>query len=122
MASALFYESLKSGPRRTNPPLFSSLDFVYSAIGHDRDLLRPSTLSADVGDLVQGLDAVDDVSKDTRELGVHVCQDNAKLGRNLRGKQTRSTDYALSPLNRSIRQSIPSSTNLKNIGLSPHLV
>ena len=62
----------------------ASLDFVYSAIGHDCDLLWPSTLSTDVGNHVQCLDAVDDVSKDTRELGVHVCQDDAKLRRNLR--------------------------------------
>ena len=80
-------------PRGTHPPIFASLDFVYSAIGHDGDLLRPSTLTADVGNHVQGLDAVDDVSKDTRELGVHVCQDNAKLGRNLKRKKKRFNDF-----------------------------
>ena len=74
--------------RDVSSTLSASLDFVYSAIGHDCDLLWPSTLSTDVGNLVQCLDAVDDVSKDTRELGVHVGQDDAKLGRNLKGDPT----------------------------------
>ena len=111
-------------PRGTHPPIFASLDFMYSAIGHDGDLLRPSTLTADVGNHVQGLDAVDDVSKDTRELGVHVCQDNAKLGRNLKRKKN-SLNLQLFWIvvyYRLISGSIPNLVKTMNIGLLPHLV
>ena len=74
--------ALPLGPTR----LSTSLHFVNSAVGDDCHLLGPPALAPDVGDLVQGLDAVDDVSKYPGELGVHVCQDYAKLRRNLKGE------------------------------------
>ena len=63
-----------------------SLRLVDAALGDDSWLLGPASLPSHVGDLVQGLDAADDVPEDPGELGVHVGQDYAELGGDLKNK------------------------------------
>lgn len=57
---------------------------VDSAVHDRRDLLRASALPSDVGHLVEGVQAGDDVTEDARELGVHVGKDDAELRSHLK--------------------------------------
>ncbi len=68
--------------------LLLRLRLVDPAVDDGGDLLRPPALPADVGHLVQGLDARHHVAEDAGELRVHVGQYDAELGCHLRTRET----------------------------------
>ena len=53
--------------------------FVDTTVGDQSNLFRTSSVASNVGNLVQGFDAWDNVAENSRELGVHVGQNNPKL-------------------------------------------